>query len=99
MSDNHTTGSAPTPAELQKGLEALSTILGRGSSPHPATSSDPTSFMRTLLVGKAQAKRDAGDDITAKALDIIIAQHDLGLVELSWDAWKGTVIVASRLKN
>lgn len=99
MSSNHATGSVPTPQELQDSLAPLSSILGRGISSHPASESDPTSFMRVLLVGKAQAKRDAGDDITAKALDIIITQHDLGLVELSWDAWKGTVIVASRLKN
>jgi hypothetical protein len=85
--------------ELQQALSGLSTVLGRGKGPHPAANSDPTSFMRTLLVGKAQAKREAGDDITARALETIIMQHDLGLIDLTWDAWKGTVIVSSRVKD
>ncbi len=95
---NNITGSIDN-SELQQALSGLSTVLGRGKGPHPAADSNPTSILRALLVGKAQAKRDAGDELTAKALETIIMQHDLGLIELSWDAWKGTVIVSTRIKD
>lgn len=87
--------------DLAEALKSLGSIMGGGSqtSPIQSGSAEPNSVLRLLIEEKYRVRKALGDQDLANALGIILAQYDLGLIDLSWDAWKGTVVVVSKLRN
>lgn len=106
MSDSKFISGCSNPSEItdppvQKVLEGLNNLMGKGSQfdSELTSNSDLSNPLRLLIVEKARLKRASGDHSLAKALDIIVAQYDLGFIDLTWDAWKGTVVVIAKEKN
>jgi hypothetical protein len=88
-------------ANLSKALKPLGSIMRRGSQASPVQfgSAEPNIVLRLLIEEKYRARKTLGDQDLANALGIILTQYDLGLIDLSWDAWKGTVVVVPKLRN
>jgi hypothetical protein len=86
---------------LAEALNSLGSVMGGGSQASPVQfgSAEPNSVLRLLIEEKYKVRKTLGDQDLANALGIILTQYDLGLIDLSWDAWKGTVIVVTKLKN
>lgn len=104
MSDNPLSGSIDDSQSQESlaliyALQGMSNIMGGLFSQSSFDDTEPQHPLRSLILEKARLKRIAGDASLAAALDIIVDQYDLGLIDLTWDAWKGTVIVVSKDKN